>query len=311
MARRKGVARHGWLVLDKPLGLSSTQALARCRWLLGAAKAGHGGTLDPLATGILPLAFGEATKLVARIVEGSKAYRFTLRFGLATSTDDAEGPVTAESPARPDDRAIEAAFTGFLGDIRQRPPAFSAIKRDGVRAYERARAGATVELAERPVRIDRLALVARPDADHAVIEVTCGKGTYVRSLARDLAERLGTVGHVAALRRTRVGRLDESMTISLETLEAIGDMEARSERLLPLLTALDDIPALAVGGDAAQRLRSGQAVVIGGMSAPASVRTCESIDHVDEVVCVTGSTPVAIARIDRGLLVPVRVFNLS
>jgi tRNA pseudouridine55 synthase len=210
---KKGDKVDGWVVLDKPLGLGSTPAVGRVRRLFGAQKAGHGGTLDPLATGVLPIALGEATKTVPWVMDGRKEYRFTLRFGEARSTEDAEGEVTAESVVRPSDAAIVAILGTFLGEIEQRPPAYSALKIDGKRAYDLARAGETVELALRKVMIERLELVSRPDADHADLVVGCGKGTYIRSLGRDLALSLGTVGHLSALRRTRAGPFIESQAI--------------------------------------------------------------------------------------------------
>ena len=207
--RRTGTPIHGWLIIDKPLGRSSAQVVAAVRRITGAAKAGHGGTLDPLATGVLPIALGEATKTVSYVMDGSKAYRFTLRFGEARTTDDREGAVTETSPARPTDAEIRAVLPRFTGLIEQVPPAFSALKVDGVRAYRLARAEEAVALAPRQVRIDRLELIARPDADTAEFLVRSGKGAYMRSLARDIARALGTVGHVAALRRTAVGPFRE------------------------------------------------------------------------------------------------------
>src|ERR1700674_70194 len=210
MARRKkGKAIHGWLVLDKPAGMTSTQAVGAVRRLFGARKAGHGGTLDPLASGVLPIALGEATKTVPFVMDGRKEYRFTLRFGEARATEDAEGEVIATSDLRPTDEAIRSALPAFVGDIEQVPPAFSALKIEGKRAYDLARAGEPVDLKPRRVLIERLALLGRPDTDHADFVVSCGKGTYIRSLGRDLELSLGTVGHLSALRRTAVGPLRE------------------------------------------------------------------------------------------------------
>jgi tRNA pseudouridine55 synthase len=214
-AKRPKQKVDGWVVLDKPLGMGSTQAVGRVRWLFTAAKAGHGGTLDPLATGVLPIALGEATKTVPFVMDGRKEYRFTLRFGQARSTDDGEGAVTATSDDRPSDEAIRAALPRFTGCFEQMPPAFSALKIGGQRAYDLARAGQAVDLKPRAVTIDRLELLSRPDADHADFVVTCGKGTYIRSLGRDLARALGTVGHLSALRRTAVGPFREELAISL------------------------------------------------------------------------------------------------
>lgn len=265
--KRKGRPVHGWVIVDKPLGLTSTQCLARVRRLTDAAKGGHGGTLDPLATGILPIALGEATKTVAWVMGSGKTYRFTVRWGIATATDDAEGGPVAASDRRPGRAAIEAILPAFTGQIMQRPPAYSAIKVDGARAYDLARAqtrqgGAAPDLAPRPIRIDRLALVDCPDPDHAVFEVDCGKGAYVRALARDFGEALGCFGHVVALRRTRVGRFDESRAFSLDSLAELCQKGAAHAYLLPVETALDDIPALVVTGPQAERLRHGQPIRI-------------------------------------------------
>ncbi|MFO1189766.1 MAG: tRNA pseudouridine(55) synthase TruB [Alphaproteobacteria bacterium] len=256
--RRPERGLSGWLVVDKPSGLTSAQAVARVKRLTGAAKAGHAGTLDPLATGVLPIALGEATKTVSYVMDGAKTYRFTVRWGEARSTDDAEGPVTATHSGRPAEAEIQAVLPRFRGQIEQVPPVFSAIKVEGRRAYEMARADQAVVLASRRVMIRRLDLVARPDADHAVFEVECGKGTYMRSLARDIALALGTVGHVAALRRLRVGRFGEEQAISLEQEDHMGHSPALVAHLLPIETALDDIPALALTETEARKLRSGQ-----------------------------------------------------
>jgi tRNA pseudouridine55 synthase len=290
----------GWVVLDKPLGLGSTQAVGKVRWLFAAEKAGHGGTLDPLATGILPIALGEATKTVPFIMDGHKEYRFTLRFGEARSTDDGEGEVTATSDARPADEAIRAALGQFIGCIEQMPPAFSALKIGGQRAYDLARAGEPVELKPRPVTIDRLELLARPDADHADFVVGCGKGTYIRSLGRDLARVLGTVGHLSALRRTAVGPFREDAAISLPKLEALGHNFRLLGALVPVATALDDIPALAMTGTQADRLRHGQPVLLTRDAPPSG-----TLVRAEE-----GSKLVALVRSDGAALQPVRVFNL-
>ncbi|HKF60864.1 MAG TPA: tRNA pseudouridine(55) synthase TruB, partial [Dongiaceae bacterium] len=267
----------------------------------------HGGTLDPLATGLLPIALGEATKTVPYIMDGLKTYRFTLRFGEARSTDDAEGEVTATSEARPDDAAIRAALPAFRGRIQQRPPAFSALKIEGQRAYDLARAGETVELAAREILIERFQLLERPDPDHAVFEVCSGKGAYMRSLARDLALALGTVGHVAALRRIAVGPFSEADAISLDSLRALGHSPATSRHLLPVATALDDIPALAVTDSEASRLRCGQSV------GPIRRQDLERIGHFGSgaIFCAkSGGLPVALVRLEAGDLRPVRVLNL-
>ncbi len=298
--RKKGDKIDGWVVLDKPLGLGSTQAVGRVRRLFNAQKAGHGGTLDPLASGILPIALGEATKTVPFVMDGRKEYRFTLRFGEARSTEDAEGEVTATSDTRPSDAAIEAALPAFLGEIDQRPPAYSALKIDGKRAYDLARAGETVELALRRVTIEGLVLLGRPDADHADFVVQCGKGTYIRSLGRDLALALGTVGHLSMLRRTRVGPFREEAAISLPKLEALGHIPALFGALAPVATALDDIPALAVTEAQADRLRQGQQVLL----------TRDAPPNGALVRAELGQTLVALVQSDGTALQPVRVFNL-
>jgi tRNA pseudouridine55 synthase len=298
--RKKGDKVDGWIVLDKPLGLGSTPAVSRVRWLFGAQKAGHGGTLDPLATGVLPIALGEATKTVPWVMDGRKEYRFTLRFGEARSTEDAEGEVISTSDVRPTDAAIEAALAAFIGNIEQRPPAYSALKIEGKRAYDLARAGETVELALRPVTIERLELVGRPDTDHADFVVECGKGTYIRSLGRDLALSLGTVGHLSALRRTRAGPFTESQAISLPKLEALGHSPALFGVLAPVATALDDIPALALTETQADRLRQGQPVFLPEDAPPSGTLLRAEF----------GSRLVALVRSDGAVVKPVRVFNL-
>ena len=263
MSRSTASAKvDGWLILDKPVGLGSTPAVGKVRRLFGAEKAGHGGTLDPLASGVLPIALGEATKTVPFVMDGRKEYRFTLRFGEARSTEDAEGDVTASSDARPTDQQVRDVLARFEGEIEQMPPAYSALKIEGRRAYDLARAGQAVELKPRLVSIERLALAARPDADHADFVVTCGKGTYIRSLGRDLAQALGTVGHLSALRRTAAGPFREDRAISLPKLLALGHIPALLGVLAPVATALDDIPALALTETQADRLRQGQPVLL-------------------------------------------------
>jgi tRNA pseudouridine55 synthase len=306
MARtRKGIPLHGWIVLDKPLGLSSSRAVGVVRRSTGAAKAGHGGTLDPLATGVLPIALGEATKTVAWAMAGWKTYRFRVRWGEARATDDAEGPVTATSPARPEAAAIGAALPRFLGTIRQRPPAFSALKVAGKRAYALARADQPVDLPAREVEVAALRLLAITDADTAEFEARVGKGTYIRALARDLAEALGTVGHLVALRRLAVGPFTEAQAISLEMLGSLGHSAGASEHLLPVETALDDIPALALTEAEADRLRHGQAVTL----PPGPSGSLVSPQHGAIVRATTGGKLVALAEIEAGALRPVRVMN--
>ena len=308
MARRKGGQPvNGWLVIDKPLGLTSTQVVGRVRRLYDAQKVGHGGTLDPLASGVLPVALGEATKTVGYAMDGAKTYRFTLRWGQATTTDDAEGPVVEEHPHRPDQAAVEAVLPAFHGEIEQIPPKFSAVKIEGQRAYDLARADEAVELTARRVRIDRLELLEMPDADHAVFAVGCGKGAYMRALARDLGKALGTCAHVVALRRTSVGPFTEEEAISLDSLEALGHGPALMERLLPVETALDDIPALALTEAEARRLRCGQAI---SLMARVHRERLRNLEQGSLVCATTGGKPVALARYEAGEVHPIRVLNL-
>ena len=257
----RGRPIDGWIILDKPQGITSAHAVARIKRILDAAKVGHGGTLDPLATGLLPIALGAATKTVPYIMDGTKLYRFTLKFGEARDSDDADGAITATSDHRPDDAAIRAALAAFRGSIMQIPPAFSAIKVNGERAYDLARQGAPPSLAARPAQIDRFELVERLDADHALFEVMSGKGVYMRALARDLAQSLGTVGHIATLRRLRVGPFTIERAITLDKLTEIGHEAASDPNLLwSVSTALDDIPALALTANEVADLKQGLAV---------------------------------------------------
>jgi tRNA pseudouridine55 synthase len=246
MARKhKGSPINGWVVIDKPAGVTSIKAVSKARWAFQAGKAGHAGTLDPLATGVLAIAFGEATKTVALAQEGLKTYRFTIRLGQATSTDDAEGEVIATSGHRPTDAEIEAALPAYVGDIKQVPPQFSAVKVAGERAYDLAREGVAMDLAARPLHVESLKLITRPDPDHAELEMVCGKGGYVRSVARDLGRDLGCHAHVTTLRRLASGGFSLDHAISFEMLDEIRH-RGGSEHLLPVSTGLDDIPALAV-----------------------------------------------------------------
>jgi tRNA pseudouridine55 synthase len=298
---------HGWVVLDKPVGMTSTHAVSAVKRLFQARRAGHAGTLDPLASGCLPIALGEATKTVPFVMDGRKAYRFTVRWGDERDTDDADGRTVATSAQRPAREAIEALLPGYTGTISQVPPRFSAVKVEGERAYDLARDGQAVELAARPVEIHRLAIVNVPDADHAEFVAECGKGTYVRSLARDMGRALGCHGHIRALRRQQVGSLGEEAMISLEQLTALCHRAATGEgnladALLPVETALDDIPALAVSRADAARLQRGQAVLLRGRDAPIFRGTV--------YVTVSGQL-VALAECDRGEIVPKRVFNLA
>jgi tRNA pseudouridine55 synthase len=302
--RKKGQDIHGWVLLDKPLGLGSTQAVSKVRWLFDAKKAGHAGTLDPLASGMLPIALGHATKTVPYAQDGRKTYRFTVEWGKATTTDDGEGEVVATSAHRPDRASIMAVLQQFTGLISQLPPAFSALKINGERAYDLARAGEAVELSHRNVQIDALTLRGCADPDHAEFEVVCGKGTYVRSLARDLARSLGTEGHVSALRRTQVGPFHESQMISLELLQEMrhrDPAEADMASVLhPVETALDDIPALAVTEAEAVRLLNGQAILLRGRDAPLALA---------EAYATAKNTLVAIGSVEQGEFIPRRVFK--
>ncbi len=307
MARRKsGEAISGWVVLDKPLQVTSTQAVGRVRRLFNARKAGHGGTLDPLASGVLPIAFGEATKTVGYVMDGPKRYRFTLRWGAATTTDDAEGPVIEESQERPTAAAVEAALASFRGEIEQVPPTFSAVKVAGQRAYDLARDEEEVILQPRLVRIDAFTLADMADRDHATFLVTCGKGAYMRALARDLGRALGSCAHVVALRRTAVGPFSEEMAIPLESLEGLGHSPALSEQLLPIETALDDIPAFALSEAEARRLRCGQTV---SLMARVHRDRLRDLNQGSIVCATTAGKLVALARYEAGEVHPVRVIN--
>jgi tRNA pseudouridine55 synthase len=298
---------HGWIVLDKPVGMTSTHAVAVIKHLYAAKRAGHAGTLDPLASGCLPIALGEATKTVPFVVDSRKTYLFTVRWGEERDTDDAEGRVVASSDNRPDEAAIRALLPRFTGTIEQVPPRFSAVKIGGERAYDLARDGETVDLAPRAVAIHRLELVETPDRDHSAFAAECGKGTYVRSLARDLGRALGALGHVSALRRSRVGPFGEADMMPLEQIESLCHRAAAGEghladTLLPIETALDDIPALAISPADAARLARGQAVLLRGRDA--------SIFR-GMVQVASGGQLVAIAEVERGEIVPRRVFNLA
>jgi tRNA pseudouridine55 synthase len=298
---------HGWVVLDKPVGMTSTHAVSVVKRLFSAKRCGHAGTLDPLASGALPIALGEATKTVPFVMDGRKLYRFTIRWGEERDTDDAEGRTVSISKERPSPEAVHALLPSYTGLIQQIPPRYSAIKIEGERAYDLARDGEQVELAPRPVEIGRLELVNIPDPDHAVLEAECGKGTYVRSLARDLGRALGCFGHVSALRRAAVGSFGEETMILLEQLEALCHRAASGEgsladALMPVETALDDIPALAVSWADAARLQRGQAVLLRGRDAPNFRGTV--------YVTVSGQL-LALAELDRGEIVPKRVFNLA
>ena len=305
MGRRKPSGRtiNGWLVVDKAPGITSTQVVNEVKRVTQAQKVGHGGTLDPLATGILPIALGEATKTVAYIMDARKGYEFTLRFGEARDTDDAAGVVTAASELRPSDEEIRAALPQFTGLIMQVPPRYAAVKVQGERAYDLARRGETVELAPREIRIDELVLVRRVDLDHAEFRMTSGKGAYVRAIARDLGEALGCHAHVSALRRSEVGSFNASNAVSLDELARIVEDDTLPQILVPMTTALAGIPALAVTEPQALRLRSGQpvritpALVGGDVIEPATVRAMRAGELI------------ALARLEGMELSPVRVFH--
>jgi len=295
----------GWIVLDKPLGMGSTKAVGRVRWLFGAEKAGHGGTLDPLATGVLPIAFGAATKTVPYVMDGTKLYRFSLRLGEARDTDDADGQVSASSDVRPSDKQIRAALPAFIGDIMQVPPAFSAVKVAGERAYDMAREGRPAVLEPRPARVDRFELMERPEPDLAVFEVECGKGVYMRSLARDLAIACGTLGHVAALRRLRVGPFTEAQAIPLDKVLQSGDTAPASpDFLLPVATALADIPALALTEAEAAALSHGQAISLVDLMGRIP-RTADPDGGLARAMA--GGRVVGLCRLEEGWLKPERL----
>jgi tRNA pseudouridine55 synthase len=300
---------HGWLVLDKPVGMTSTHAVSVVKRAFQAKRAGHAGTLDPLASGLLPIALGEATKTVPFVMDGRKVYRFTVRWGEERDTDDAEGRVTGTSAERPSAPAIRALLPCFTGEIAQVPPRFSAVKIEGERAYDLARDGEVVELEARPVEVHRLELVEMPDADHAVLAAECGKGTYVRALARDLGRALGCLGHVTALRRTSVGPFTEEIATPFAALQdALADTEAAAAvpaaaplPLLPVEAGLAALPALRVSSSDAGRLARGQAVLMRGRDAPVMAGWVS--------VLAQGSL-IALAEVEQGELRPRRIFNL-
>ena len=298
---------NGWLVLDKPVGMTSTHAVSVVKRLFAAKRAGHAGTLDPLASGCLPIALGEATKTVPFVMDGRKTYHFTVQWGEERDTDDAEGRVVASNPARPTPEAIRALLPRFTGTIAQVPPRFSALKIEGERAYDLAREGKVVELAARPVDIHRLEFVAMPDAEHTVLAAECGKGTYVRALARDLGRDLGCLGHVVALRRTAVGSFTQDCAVGLDALRALvaPDSEhipASAPVLLPVEAGLTALPAMVVSRSDAGRLARGQSVLLRGRDAPLMEGWV--------AVSVQGSL-LALAEVEKGELRPRRIFNLA
>ena len=296
---------HGWLVIDKPLGLSSNRVVELIRRGIGA-KVGHAGTLDPLATGVLPIALGEATKTTVFAMAGRKRYRFRVRWGIARTTDDREGEIVGECSLRPSREEIEAILPRFTGTVLQSPPSYSAIKVDGRRAYALARAHRPPALAARPVQIASLRLIAVPDRNHADCEAVVGKGTYIRALSRDLGIALGTFSHVADLRRLSVGRFTEAQAISLDSIIEGRHSLAASEYLLPIETALDDVPALALTAAEATRLRCGQRV------RPHDIGRRAHLDRLAEGTVVSawhGHAVIALAKIENGGLQPARVIN--
>lgn len=299
---RKGRDVSGWLIIDKPAGITSNAVVNKVRWAFGAKKAGHAGTLDPEATGVLAIALGEATKTVPYVTDALKAYRFTVRLGQATNTDDTEGQIIAQSDSRPDDAAILAALPGFTGDIMQVPPQFSAVKIDGERAYKLARDGEDLALAARPLFVESLTLVSRPDTDHVTLDMVCGKGGYVRSIARDLGETLGCHGHVRELRRLWSGPFDVEDGVSLARVESsAGDTDALDALLAPLEIGLTDLPELPCSADGAMRLRNGN---------PGLVLSSEA-EYGDEAWASYLGKPVAVGIYKAGTLHPSRVFNLA
>lgn len=299
MARKKGRDVSGWLVVDKPAGLTSTAVVNKVRWALDAKKAGHAGTLDPAATGVLAVALGEATKTVPYIADALKCYRFAVRLGTATNTDDAEGAVIATSAARPSDDDIRAALPKFTGDIMQVPPQFSAVKVDGERAYALARAGEEMDLAARPLWVESLVMLARPDADTVELEMVCGKGGYVRSIARDLGQALGCLGHVLWLRREWSGPFDAADGITLDEIERLARTEALEARLLPLEAGLADLPELRATPEGAARLAHGNPGMV----------IASDVEFGDEAWASYQGRAVAVGSYRAGELHPTRVFN--
>jgi tRNA pseudouridine55 synthase len=298
MARtKKGRPVTGWLIVDKPAGLTSTAVVNKVKWALGARKAGHAGTLDPDATGVLAVALGEATKTIPLIADALKCYRFRVTFGAATDTDDASGVVIATSALRPSDAEIEAALAAFRGQIEQVPPQYSAVKVDGERAYDLAREGEAMDLAARPLWVESLIVTGRPDPDHVDLEMTCGKGGYVRSIARDLGAALGCLGHVQWLRRTWSGPFRADQGVTLDQIDAEAKTDALDARLLPLEVALQDLPEFPATPEGAVRLGNGNPGQVTG-HAPQGTEGWASLDGV----------AIAIGHYRGGELHPSRVF---
>ena len=299
MARGKNKRRvDGWLVVDKPTGITSAAVVNKVKWAFNAKKAGHAGTLDPAATGVLAIALGEATKTVPYITDALKAYRFVVRLGQATNTDDTEGEVIATSDCRPDDAEISAALAGFRGDIMQTPPKFSAVKIDGQRAYKLAREGADVELAARPLWVEDIFMVSRPDADHVELEMTCGKGGYVRSIARDLGAELGCYGHVLNLRRIWSGPFETEDGVSLELIDQLAKTPELDAYLLPIETGLAELQELTCRPEAVARLRNGNPGMV----------VASDLEYGEEAWVSCNGEPIAIGIYRSGELHPTRVF---
>jgi tRNA pseudouridine55 synthase len=298
--KHKGRDISGWLVVDKPAGITSTAVVNKVRWAMDANKAGHAGTLDPAATGVLAVALGEATKTVPYITDALKCYRFLVQFGQGTNTDDAEGEVTATSQNRPTDAEIEAALAAFRGEIQQVPPQFSAVKVEGERAYNLARAGEEMDLAARPLWVESLDLIARPDADHVELEMVCGKGGYVRSIARDLGVALGCFGHVQWLRRTWSGPFDAADGVTIALIDELAKTNGLDKYLRPLEQGLVDLPELPATDAGAARLRNGNPGMV----------LASSASYGDAAWASYNGQPVAVGIYKAGELHPNRVFNL-
>ncbi len=302
MARgKKGRPVNGWLVVDKPAGVGSTTVVNKVKWAFGAQKAGHAGTLDPAATGVLAVALGEATKTVPYVTDAVKCYRFRVTLGAATTTDDAEGTVIETRDMRPTDAEIAAALGAFRGEIQQVPPQFSAVKVDGERAYDLAREGEVMDLAARPLWVERLEMLGRPDADHVDLEMVCGKGGYVRSIARDLGRALGCLGHVAWLRREWSGPFNASEGVSLEEIDRLAKSPEIDGLLLPLELGLADLPELPCTPEGAVRLKNGNPGMVFSSTA----------QYGDEAWASYQGRPVAVGIYKAGELHPSRVFNLD
>jgi tRNA pseudouridine55 synthase len=298
---RKGRDISGWLVIDKPAGPTSTAVVNKVRWALNAKKAGHAGTLDPDATGVLAIAIGEATKTVPYITDALKAYTFTVTLGAATNTDDAEGEVIETSELRPSDDDIRAALGQFVGDIKQVPPKFSAVKIDGERAYKLARDGEDVTLSARPLWVEELVMTDRPDADHVMLEMTCGKGGYVRAIARDLGQALGCFGHVQSLRRIWSGPFEVDDGLTLEQVEEMARTPELDSHLRPLEQGLAELPELRCTPEGAARLRNGNPGMV----------LASDVEYGDECWASLDGLAVAVGVYKAGELHPSRVFNQS